>query len=238
MKSVIETNVDTVVFDLGGVLVDWNPRHLYRKIFNGDDAAMEAFLADVCNTAWNEKQDRGRPWDDAIDEAIALHPHYEPHIRAYRDRWGEMLSGALDDTVQVLNELHHSGVRLLALTNWSADTFHIADERFEFLGKFDGIVVSGREGMMKPEPEIFQLLVRRYELDPSRTLFIDDVQKNVDAAQAQGIRGIRFANALQLRNDLEKVGLMTTPADTLRARVSAPTGQRLTSETTPNSTKS
>lgn len=201
------TSVDTVVFDLGGVLVDWNPRHLYRKVFNGDEATMEAFLSGICNSAWNEQQDRGRPWAEAIDEAIALHPLHEPHIRAYRERWDEMLGGALEETVHVLNALHRSGVRLLALTNWSAETFHVAEERFEFLEKFEGVLVSGREGMMKPEPEIFQLLIRRYGLVPSRTLFIDDVQKNVDAAVSQGMHAVRFVSAGQLHHDLKQFGL-------------------------------
>ncbi|WP_449433142.1 HAD family hydrolase [Pseudomonas putida] len=199
--------IEAVVFDLGGVLVDWNPRHLYRKIFVNDEAAMEAFLKDVCNTAWNERQDRGRAWVDAISEAIANHPAHEPHIRAYRDRWDEMLSGALDDTVEILEELHTAGVRLIALTNWSAETFHIAEQRFEFLNRFEGVVVSGKEGLMKPEPEIFQLLIRRYGLSPSRTVFIDDVQKNVDAAAALGLRGIRFTDAPQLREALIALGL-------------------------------
>ena len=202
-------SVDTVVFDLGGVLVDWNPRYLYRKIFNGDEAAMEAFLADVCNQAWNERQDRGRPWAEAIAEAVAQHPAHEPHIRAYRSRWDEMLGGKMDETEQVLNELHDAGVQLLALTNWSAETFHVAEERFEFLKKFSGVLVSGREGLMKPEPEIFQLLFQRYGLEPSRTLFIDDVQKNVDAALAQGMRAVQFTSAAQLRDDLSTFGLLS-----------------------------
>lgn len=208
------TTVEAVVFDLGGVLVDWNPRHLYRKIFNDDESAMEAFLGDICNTAWNEKQDRGRPWAEAIGEAIALHPWYEHHIRAYRDRWDEMLGGALKETVDILNELHQSGVRLLALTNWSAETFHLAEERFEFLERFEGVLVSGREGLMKPEPEIFQLLIRRYDLYPPRTLFIDDVHKNVAAAEAQGLRAIQFTNAQQLRIDLAKWGLPLAESET------------------------
>lgn len=200
-------DVNTVVFDLGGVLVDWNPRHLFRKLFDGDEAAMEAFLSEVCNSAWNEKQDRGRSWSQAIDEAITQYPAHAHHIRAYRERWDEMLSGALEETVEILNDLHHSGVRLLALTNWSAETFHIAEQRFGFLEKFEGILVSGREGMMKPEPEIFQLLIHRYDLAPSRTLFIDDVQANVDAAVEQGLLALQFTSALQLRNDLRKIGL-------------------------------
>lgn len=207
------TSVDTVVFDLGGVLVDWNPRHLYRKVFGNDEEAMETFLADVCNSAWNERQDRGRSWTEATAEAIARHPSQESHIRAYRDRWDEMLGGALEETVQVLDELHHSGVRLLALTNWSAETFHFAEERFGFLGKFEGVLVSGREGLMKPEPEIFQLLIQRYGLAPARTLFIDDVQTNVDAAIVQGLRAVRFVNARQLRNDLRHFDLPIAPPE-------------------------
>ncbi|WP_060512066.1 HAD family phosphatase [Pseudomonas sp. NBRC 111124] len=199
--------IEAVVFDLGGVLVDWNPRHLFRKIFVDDEAAMEAFLANVCNTAWNERQDRGRSWAAAIDEAIAEHPAHASNIRAYRERWEEMLAGALEGTVQVLDELHAAGVRLIALTNWSAETFHYAEQRFGFLDKFEGILVSGQENLMKPEPEIFQLLLRRYGLDPSRTLFIDDVQKNVDAAKAQGMQALRFIDPDQLRQALAGLGL-------------------------------
>jgi 2-haloacid dehalogenase len=199
--------IEAVVFDLGGVLVDWNPRHLFRKIFLDDEAAMEAFLANVCNTAWNERQDRGRSWAAAIEEAIAEHPAHASNIRAYRERWEEMLAGALDGTVQVLDELHAAGVRLIALTNWSAETFHYAEQRFGFLEKFEGVLVSGKENLMKPEPEIFQLLLRRYALDPSRTLFIDDVQKNVDAAKAQGMQALRFIDPDQLRQALAGLGL-------------------------------
>jgi 2-haloacid dehalogenase len=199
--------IEAVVFDLGGVLVDWNPRHLFRKIFVDDEAAMEAFLANVCNTAWNESQDRGRSWAAAIEEAVAEHPAHEAHIRAYRERWEEMLAGALDGTVQVLDELHAAGVRLIALTNWSAETFHYAEQRFAFLKKFEGVLVSGRENLMKPEAEIFQLLLRRYGLEPSRTLFIDDVQKNVDAAKQQGMQALRFVDAQQLRQALVRLGL-------------------------------
>ncbi|MBV4543112.1 HAD family hydrolase [Pseudomonas vlassakiae] len=201
--------IDTVVFDLGGVLVDWNPRYLFRKIFVDDEAAMEAFLANVCNTAWNERQDRGRSWAAAIEETIAEHPAHEAHIRAYRERWEEMLAGAMDGTVQVLEELHAAGVRLLALTNWSAETFAHAEQRFAFLEKFEGVLVSGRENLMKPEPEIFQLLLRRYELDPSRTLFVDDVQKNVDAAKAQGMQAVRFVDEQQLRQALAGFELLS-----------------------------
>lgn len=199
--------VDVVVFDLGGVLIDWNPRHLYRKLFGADEAAMEAFLQHVCNSAWNERQDRGRPWAEAVAEAVARHPAHEPHIRAYHERWEEMLGGALHDTVAILRELKAAGVRVLALTNWSAETFPIAERRFDFLQWFDGVVVSGREGLMKPEPEIFQRLIERHRLEPSRTVFIDDHARNVEAAIGAGLRALRFVDAQRLRTDLAALGL-------------------------------
>lgn len=199
--------VDTVVFDLGGVLIDWNPRHLYRKLFGADEAAMEAFLEQVCTGAWNERQDRGRSWAEAVAEAVARHPAHAAHIRAYHERWEEMLGGALHDSVAILRELKAAGVRVLALTNWSAETFPIAERRFDFLAWFDGIVVSGREGLMKPEPEIFRLLVERHRLDPSRTVFIDDHARNVDAALAAGLRALRFVEARRLRAELIELGL-------------------------------
>lgn len=199
--------VDTVVFDLGGVLIDWNPRHLYRKLFGADETAMEAFLEHVCNGAWNERQDRGRSWAEAVEEAVARHPAHAAHIRAYHERWEEMLGGALHDSVAILRELKAAGVRVLALTNWSAETFPIAERRFDFLAWFDGIVVSGREGLMKPEPEIFRLLVERHRLEPSRTVFIDDHPRNVDVALAVGLRALRFVEARRLRTELIGLGL-------------------------------
>lgn len=199
--------VDAVVFDLGGVLVDWNPRHLYRRLFGADEDAMEAFLAQVCPVEWNEQQDRGRPWAEAIEEAISRHPDQVEYIHAYRERWGEMLAGALGDSVAVLRELRAAGTRLLALTNWSAETFPIAEQRFDFLQWFEGIVVSGREGMMKPEAAIFRCLVERYRLVPERTVFIDDHPRNVDAAHAFGLQALRFTDAARLRGDLIALGL-------------------------------
>jgi 2-haloacid dehalogenase len=199
--------VDTVVFDLGNVLIQWDPRHLYRKIFGADVAAMEHFLSEVCTMAWNEQQDRGRPWEEGIAEAIARHPAQAPHIRAFYDRWEEMIPGALEDTVDILRQLRALNIRLLALTNWSAQTYHFAEERFPFLGWFEGIVVSGRERLVKPEPAIFQLLIERYQLRPERTAFIDDSLRNVVAAQAEGLHGIHFLGAADLRGRLQALGI-------------------------------
>ncbi len=167
--------IDTVIFDLGGVLIDWNPRHLYRKLFGDDVAAMERFLIEVCHTEWNEKQDAGRSWQDAVQEAIARHPAEEKLIRAYHERWHEMIAGALEGTVAVLDELRRKGIRILALTNWSHETFPVAVERFPFLRWFEGILVSGTEGLKKPDPAIFALMNTRYDINPARAVFIDDL---------------------------------------------------------------
>jgi 2-haloacid dehalogenase len=203
-----ETGISAVVFDLGGVLLDWNPRHLYRKLFGEDVEGMEQFLAEVVSPDWNARQDAGRPWDEATAEAIAAHPEHAAAIRAYRDSWEEMLGEALTDSVAILDELRGRGLRLLALTNWSQFTFPYALARYPFLRWFEDIVVSGREGVVKPDPTIFRLLLSRYRIEASRSVFIDDTPKNVEAASLLGFRAIHFCNALQLRRDLAGLGLL------------------------------
>jgi len=200
-------SINTVVFDLGNVLIRWNPRNLYRKLFTDDEQAMETFLSEVCSTDWNERQDAGRSWQEAIDEAIARHPTQEALIRAYRERWEEMLGGALEETVEILEQLHAKQVRLLALTNWSAETFPIALERFAFLNRFEGILVSGAEGIIKPAPQIFQLLKSRYQFEGHHAVFIDDHAPNIEGARREGFHALQFSNAGQLRKDLVALGL-------------------------------
>jgi 2-haloacid dehalogenase len=200
--------VGTVVFDLGGVLVDWDPRHLYRKLFDGDDAAMEWFLANVCNAEWNAAQDRGRPFAEGVAEATARFPEHRDLIRAYHERWEETLGGPIDATVNLLAELDARGTPLYALTNWSAETWPVALERFSFLRRFDGILVSGEVGVVKPDPAIFALLVRRFGLEPARTLLVDDSPRNVDAARACGFRAVRFTSPAGLRVELSELGLL------------------------------
>jgi 2-haloacid dehalogenase len=206
-KKLNQAVVDTVIFDLGGVLIDWNPRHLYRKFFKTDEEAMEHFLTEVCSKEWNERQDAGRSWDEAIQEAILRHPMHEKLIRAYREQWHEMIPDALDDTVEILDELRMPGIRLLALTNWSHDTFPIAVERFKFLSWFDGVLVSGTEGMKKPDPAIFALLISRYKIDPSKAVFIDDSEDNIISGRAAGLHALHFKDAKRLRSDLSQLGL-------------------------------
>ncbi len=198
--------IDAVIFDLGGVLIDWNPRHLYRKLFD-DEAEMEAFLRDVCAPAWNLEQDRGRPWAQAIAELSAIHPDRAELIAAYRGRWMEMLKGPIDGTVTILEGLHEAGVPLYALTNWSAETYPIAEELYDFLGRFQGIVVSGRIGLVKPDAAIYTHTIDRFGVTPERTVFIDDSAKNVAGATASGLRAVRYTGPDALARDLAALGL-------------------------------
>lgn len=198
---------DTVVFDLGGVLIDWNPRHLYRRLF-GDEAAMERFLAEVCTMQWNEQQDAGRGWDEAIATLSAQHPQHAGLIAAYRARWDEMLGGPLAPSVAVLDELRGRNLRLYALTNWSHETFPIAWDRYDFLHWFAGVMVSGQERLLKPDPAIFRRLLSRFGLLPQRTIYIDDASRNVDAARRLGMHGLLFRDAATLRAELCAAGVL------------------------------
>jgi 2-haloacid dehalogenase len=201
-----------VVFDLGGVLIDWNPRHLYRKLF-ADEVMMEWFLAEVCHAAWNEEQDRGRTFAAGIEEAAARHPDHRPLIEAYFARWGEMVAGEIDGAVAILAELKDAGHELHALTNWSCETFPIARERFPFLGWFESILVSGEEGLIKPDPRIFQLLLRRIGRTPAACIYIDDNARNVAAAATLGFDAIAFAGVAQLRDALVRRDLLARRAE-------------------------
>jgi 2-haloacid dehalogenase len=201
------TNINTIIFDLGGVLIDWNPRYVYRNIFKTEDE-MEWFLQHVTTTEWNENQDAGYPLHQATDELVAKHPEWSEEIMAYYGRWIEMLGEALHETVEIFHELKQTGnYKLYALTNWSAELFPHARERFEFLKWFDGIVVSGEEKMRKPSAEFYKLLLDRYHLDTANTIFIDDSLRNIKGAEAVGIRGIHFHNANQLKEELQRLGI-------------------------------
>ncbi len=198
-----------VAFDLGGVLLDWDPRHLYRTLFDGDDEAMEHFLATVCTPQWNEHNDRGRPLAEGVALLSAEHPEHAELIEAFAARWSETVAGPIDGTVQVLAELIETGTPVYALSNWSAETFASARTRYDFLEWFDGMVISGQEGVIKPEPRIFEILCERWALEPATTIFVDDTQANVDAARGLGFRAIRFHDPPQLRAALVDAGLLS-----------------------------
>jgi 2-haloacid dehalogenase len=204
-----DTTITTVVFDLGGVLIDWDPRHLYRQLFS-DPQEMEVFLRDVVSPDWNAQQDSGRTWAEATAELLAKHPDQEEMIRLYSERWAEMLAGPIGGTVDILREIRDRGLHVYALTNWSAETFPRARPMFPFLEWFEGIVVSGDERIKKPDPQIWHRLIERYAIDPSRSVYIDDMPHNATVAAELGFHAIRFESPEQLRARL--VGLGVLPA--------------------------
>ncbi len=196
------------IFDLGGVLLEWNPRYLYRKLFGGDEVAMEDFLATVCTKEWNERQDLGRTFADGIRELLPRHADKRELIEAFGARFGEMIPGPIDGAVDVLAELKDRGTPVYAITNWSAETFPPQRQRFEFLSWFDDIVVSGFERVMKPDPRIFTILLERNAIAPESAVFIDDVAANAVAATKLGLHGIHFRSPAQLRRELVAIGLL------------------------------
>jgi len=194
--------INTIIFDLGGVLIEWDPRHLYRKIFKTEEE-VTWFLDNVCTSEWNDHQDAGRSFQEATDELLMKFPEHEDPIRAWYDRWQETIRGPVTETVNVLKALKDSKkYKLYALTNWSAETFPWALENFEFLHWFQGIVVSGVEKTRKPYPDFYQILLDRYNINPATALFIDDNIKNVDGAIRAGISTIHFQSPQQLREEL------------------------------------
>jgi 2-haloacid dehalogenase len=207
----MKTSINTIIFDLGGVLIDWNPRYMYRTLF-GVESEMEDFLRTVCHHEWNEKQDAGRPFAEATEELVVAHPEKEKYIRAYFDRWPEMLGGAIEGTAAILEALHKKKeYRLLALSNWSAETFPFAQERFPFLGYFETVLLSGTEKLIKPDPRFFQLLQSRLHVDFSKSVFIDDVQKNIDGALALNLNTIHFKSPVQLTTELrDRFGVLVS----------------------------
>ena len=186
--------MNAVVFDLGGVLIDWNPRHLYRKLFPRNESRMERFLSEVCNPEWNACQDAGRSWAEATALLRARHPDKAALIDAYYLRWQEMLGGPIEGSVAILRELKEARTPLYALTNWSHETFPIALGLYDFLGLFDAIVVSGHERMIKPDPRLYQLLIERHGLRPTGLVYIDDNAENAAVAAALGMHGIHFSS--------------------------------------------
>jgi len=200
--------ISTIIFDLGAVLIDWNPRLMYRTLFD-DEAEMEKFLAEVTTSDWNEEQDAGRPLMEGTEILIQQFPEHEHLIRAFYGRWDEMLGEAFHDTVAIFKKLKESGkYKIYALTNWSAETFPVAQARFEFLNWFDGIVVSGEEKMRKPTPEFYHILLNRYEVNAQECLFIDDNYRNILAAEKIGIECIHFTEAEALEVELIKRGVL------------------------------
>lgn len=199
-------NLNTIVFDLGGVLIDWNQKHLYRKIFRTDEE-IDWFIANICTPAWNHQLDAGKPFAEGVAELVSKHPEHENEITAYWHRWTEMLGGPMQPTVTILDALAEKNLRLLALTNWSAETFpHVS--HYPFFRHFEGVLVSGEEKLAKPDPAIFHLLAERYALNPAECLFIDDNADNIHTAESIGFQIVHFKNAEDLTMRLRGFGLL------------------------------
>lgn len=204
--------INTLIFDLGGVLIDWQPAYVFLKEFRGDSAKMNEFLNTICAWDWNLNQDAGYPLEKATNERIALYPEYERLIKMYYGRWEEMLGLAHKDTLAILESLKfQSNYRLLALTNWSHETFPIALKKFPWLEWFEGIVVSGEEGLRKPDPEIYSRLMDRYSVKAQESIFIDDNRENIQAAQGLGFSALHFKGAPTLAQELIDLGIPLPP---------------------------
>lgn len=200
--------LDTVIFDLGGVLIDWNPRYLYRKIFKSEEE-ISWFMENICTNDWNEKQDAGRSFEEATEELLKRHPEWEEPIRAWYGRWEETISGPIHETVEILKSVRAQPYKLYALTNWSAQTFPWALNNFDFLHWFDGIVVSGVEKTRKPFPEFYHILFNRYDVNPQKAIFIDDSLRNIDGAKNVGLQGIHFQSPEKLKQELKSMGVLS-----------------------------
>ena len=198
---------NTVVFDFGGVLIDWNRKYMYRKVFK-DEQEMEWFLENVCTLEWNNLQDEGFPFSETIPALQKKFPKYTDEIAMYEQRWSEMVGGEITGTVNILQELQAKKLPAYGLTNWGADTFPIVYNQFEFLRKLDGIVVSGDEKLVKPNPALFQILIDRFELTPQKTIFIDDNSRNIETAQQMGFKIIPFVTPEALRETLEQLDIL------------------------------
>lgn len=205
-KTGIMRKISSIVFDIGGVLIDWNPRYLFRKVFDSEDE-MEWFLANVCSYEWNVQQDGGKLFSVATAELQEKYPEYSDKIALYYDRWEEMLDGEIKGTVEIFRRLKSAGMPLYALSNWSHEAFPVAYEKYAFMKEFDGLVVSGFEKLLKPDHAIYRVLMQRYNINPEEAVYIDDNKPNADAAAELGFNTVHFRSPEQLRTELRSLGL-------------------------------
>ena len=201
--------IKNIIFDLGGVLIDWSPDYVYLKEFNGNIEKMNWFYENICTMDWNENQDAGYSMKKATEERIKMFPKYKKLIKMYYGRWDEMLKGSIKGSVDLLQRLVESKkYKIIALTNWSAETFPKALNKFEFLNLFEGIIVSGEEKTRKPFKKIYKIALKRYNLEAEKTLFIDDNLRNIIAANKLSIQTIHFKTPEKLENELKKLKLI------------------------------
>jgi 2-haloacid dehalogenase len=204
----MHTNIKAVIFDFGGVLLDWDPRNLYRRYFPHDPDAMEQFLNEINFMEWNSHQDKGRPFREATAELAGQFPQYSQLIHAYHEHWEESLVGDIPQSVELLKRLKQKGFPLYALSNWSAETYPIARKRYPFIDVFEDVVISGEVKLIKPDPAIFELLLKRNKLNAGECLLIDDSGKNIVAAKELGFQAIHYQSPGQLKSELSRLGLL------------------------------
>ena len=198
----------TIIFDLGGVLIDWNPVKPFIQVFKGDNEKALWFIKNICTHEWNAQTDAGKSFDDAINERVIEFPEFEREIKLYKELWVDMLEGEIPGTVSILEDIHSKkDHKLLAITNWSAETFPVAIERYSFLNLFEDIAVSGELKMIKPGAEIFEYMLKKHALDPTESVFIDDNPMNIETAEKLGFKGILFETPDQLKKDLTELGI-------------------------------
>ncbi len=200
--------IDTVVFDLGGVLIDWDPRYLYRKLMNNDVEKIEYFLSNICTKDWNARMDAGISFEEGVKKLKTQYPEYSLLIEAYDECWDQMLGDANEDVIRILEELKLKNFKLLSLTNWSSEKFPIARNRYPFLSHFEDILISGDIGLKKPDKRIYCFFLDKYNLKKEKILFIDDIEENILGAKEVGIPAIHFRNAAQLRTSLREAGII------------------------------
>lgn len=196
--------IRNIVFDFGGVLVDWNPRYLYYPYFNGDKEQAEWFLANICTYAWNVQMDGGKPFAEGVAELKALHPEWAEAIEVYHSRWNEMIGGEVEATASLVRRLKEAGYKVYGLTNWSMETYPMIRDRYEVFSWFDGVVVSGEEHLLKPDRKIYECLLERYGLEAAESVFLDDNADNAAGAEAVGMKAVQFVSAEQAERELKE----------------------------------
>lgn len=202
-----ETQLEGIIFDLGGVVLDWSPRYLFRKVFAGNETRMEQFLAEICPSAWNEQQDFGRSLSVATAERVALFPDWEAEIRAYYSRWPEMIAGPVPGTSSIMQEAVAQGLRLFALSNWSGETYPLVSDAYLELRLFEKLYLSGHYGYGKPDERFFRMALEDIAIPIHKLVFVDDNLTNVAAARGLGLRALHFRDAERLREELGKMGV-------------------------------
>ena len=199
--------IKNIIFDFGAVLVDWNPHYLFDSYFGSKEKA-DWFLANICTAKWNGEVDRGMPISEAVKQLSEVYPEWATEIDMYFNRWLEMMGGEIPGMYELIQRLKSKGYGVYGLTNWSAETFCLVRHMYAIFDLMDGMVVSGEEHLLKPEPEIFHCLFGRYGLEPSECIFTDDNEANVDGARRVGLTAIRFRNAAQFEEELVALGVL------------------------------